>query len=111
MTDKRGSTARGQLPSAGRAVFIALGRVRHGQLEIAVPGGQRFSFLGTLPGPCAWLELRDWEVCTDVLRSGSLGFAEAYIAGRCVTPDLTALLTLAALNRFDLEGAPCAPTF
>jgi cyclopropane-fatty-acyl-phospholipid synthase len=45
------------------------------------------------------IHLQDWEVASDVLRAGQLGFAEAYLQGRWHTPDLPAVLTLAALNR------------
>jgi len=94
-----------RMPRAARVLFSVLSRLQHGRLEIVGPGGQRFCFPGGLPGPDARLELRDWEVCSRILLAGDIGFAEAYLDGRWVTPDLTALLTLAAVNRRVLEGA------
>jgi cyclopropane-fatty-acyl-phospholipid synthase len=74
-------------------------------LEIVAPSGQSFSFPGALPGPDASLELQDWEVCGEILRRGDIGFAETYLAGLWSTPDLTAILSVAALNNGALEEA------
>jgi cyclopropane-fatty-acyl-phospholipid synthase len=95
----------GGVPGPARALFAILSRLRYGRLEIVVPGGQRFSFPGALPGPDALLELQDWRVCGEILRRGDIGFAEAYLAGRWSTPDLTAVLSVAALNNGALEEA------
>ena len=95
----------GSVPRAARVLFSVLTKLRHGRLEMVAPGGQRFSFPGALPGPDACIELADWDVCRDILRAGDIGFAEAYLAGRWVTPDLTAVLSVAALNHGALEQA------
>jgi cyclopropane-fatty-acyl-phospholipid synthase len=92
-------------PSAARMLFAVLARLRFGQLKVTGPGGQSFSFPGAMPGPDAVLALDDWGVCDDILRKGDIGFAEAYMDGRWSTPDLAALLTLAALNHDALEEA------
>ena len=86
-------------------LFSILSRLRYGRLEIVAPGGQSFSFPGALPGPDATLELQDWEVCGEILRRGDIGFAETYLAGRWTTADLTAVLSVAALNTGALEEA------
>jgi len=88
-----------------RMLFSVLSRLRHGRLQVISPGGQTFSFPGELPGPDASLQLADWGVCDDILRSGDIGFAETYLQGRWGTPDLTGLLTLAALNHSALDDA------
>jgi cyclopropane-fatty-acyl-phospholipid synthase len=44
-------------------------------------------------------------VCGDILRGGDIGFAEAFLTGRWITPDLTAVLTVAALNHAAFEQA------
>jgi len=95
----------GIVPRPARVLFAILSRLRYGRLEIVAPGGQSFSFPGALPGPDASLKLNDWDVCGEILRSGDIGFAETYLAGRWVTPDLTAVLSLAALNTGALEDA------
>ncbi len=93
------------VPRPARALFAMLSHLRYGRLEIVAPGGQGFSFPGALPGPDATLELRDWGVCSQLLRHGDIGLAQTYVAGRWTTPDLAAVLTLVALNDGALEGA------
>jgi cyclopropane-fatty-acyl-phospholipid synthase len=51
------------------------------------------------------LTLADWQVCSDILSRGDIGLAEAYIAGRVATEDLTQLLLLAAMNEKAIEEA------
>ena len=95
----------GSVPQPARVLFSILSRLRYGRLEIVAPGGQSFSFPGALPGPDATLKLQDWEVCGEILRRGDIGFAETYLAGRWTTADLTATLSVAALNTGALEEA------
>jgi cyclopropane-fatty-acyl-phospholipid synthase len=94
-----------KLPRAARILFAVLAGLRHGHLEVVTPDGQRLRFAGAQPGPRATFALRDWSVCAEILRSGDIGFARAWLARRWETPDLAALLTLAAVNRAALEGA------
>lgn len=91
------------VPRAGHLLLSLLARMRHGRLDLVVPGGQVFSFAGDLPGPDAAIHLGDWQVFDEVRRSGDVGFAQAYLDGRWQTPDLRALLELIALNRAVLE--------
>ncbi len=93
------------VPRSSRVLLSLLARLQHGTLKLVSPGGQTFSFPGELPGPDAELRLFDWGVFAEVMRSGDIGFAEAYIDGRWDTPDLAALLLLAAMNRAVLEKA------
>ena len=92
-----------RVPRTGRLLLSLLARLRHGRLDLVVPGGQVFSFAGDLPGPEAAIHLGDWRVFDEVRRSGDVGFAEAYLDGRWQTPDLRALLELIAVNRAVLE--------
>lgn len=87
------------IPSGARMLFGALTRLRVGQLSVHCPDGQSRLFAGERAGPHADIELADWTVCDEVLRSGDIGFAEGFLCGRWRTGDLTALLTLVALNR------------
>ncbi len=93
------------IPRVGRVLLSLLSRLRHGRLEFIGPDGQRFLFQGDMPGPDACLKIHDWNVCTAVLRSGDLGFAEAFVSSKWETSDLPALLELAATNRGVLEMA------
>ena len=92
-----------RVPRTGRVLLSLLARLRHGRLDLVVPGGQVFSFAGDLPGPDATIHLEDWQVFDEVRRSGDVGFAQAYLDGRWQTPDLHALLELVAINRAVLE--------
>ncbi|MBK7531093.1 cyclopropane-fatty-acyl-phospholipid synthase family protein [Piscinibacter sp.] len=92
-------------PAAARAVFRLLQRLRHGSLDLQMPDGSSAHFGNKSDdGPRAALRLRNWNVCSAVLRSGDIGFAESYIAGDWTTPDLTVLLTLFIANRDEVEA-------
>ena len=91
----------------GVGVLLAiLGRLQVGRVDLIAPDGRLYVFTGrVVPEPQATLRLRDWGVCADILRSGDIGFAESYLEARWDTPDLTRLLTVAALNHQALESA------
>ena len=91
------------VPRSGRLLLSLLARLRHGRLNLVVPGGQAFSFAGDLPGPDATIYLGDWQVFDEVRRSGDVGFAETYLDERWQSPDLGALLELITINRAVLE--------
>jgi cyclopropane-fatty-acyl-phospholipid synthase len=90
---------------AARFLLKLLQRLRIGRLDLIGPDGVPRTFSSGFTGPHAMLRLHDWEVCADIVRSGDIGFAEAFMAGRWDAPDLTALLELAAANHASLERA------
>jgi cyclopropane-fatty-acyl-phospholipid synthase len=90
-------------PFAARVVLAILGNLTHGHLVVGLPDGSRREF--GRGGPTAAIEIRDWATFGDILRSGDVGFGEAYIAGRWHTPDLAGLLTLFASNREAIDRA------
>jgi len=92
-----------QAPAAARTVFKLLAHMKTGSLDVQWPDGT-MTHVG-LPGgePRAAVRLHDWRVCAQVLRSGDIGFAEAYIAGDWTTPDLTALMRVLIANREQIE--------
>lgn len=93
------------MPRAGRILFSLLSRLHCGRIELTTPEGERLVFNGQAPGPDASLSISDWAVCDDILKSGDIGFAEAFLSGRWQTADLSALLEVAARNRAALERA------
>ena len=93
------------IPRSARILLALLSRLDQGRLELRGPGNERFVFEGRIPGPVATLEINDWSVCSDTLKSGDIGFAEAYVAEKWQTRDLVALLELAVRNRSVLEAA------
>jgi len=90
-------------PAAVHAVLRLLGRIEHGALTVQPPDGGQFRF-GRPGGRHAAIRLRDWDVCVRALKSGDIGFAEAYIDGQWTTPDLAGLLELLLLNRDAIES-------
>ena len=102
MTDRTQPRAE---PAAARWMFKLLSQLRCGKITLHGPDGRAQEFSGPKPGPHASLTLADWQVCSDILSRGDIGLAEAYIAGRAKTDDLTQLLLLAAMNEQAIEEA------
>lgn len=96
------------LPRAARTLLSLLERLQVGTLDLQGPDGlqRRYGHPGCDgQAPRAALRLKDWAVCEQVLRSGDVGFGEAYIQGQWSSPDLPALLRLLLANRDRLEDA------
>jgi len=89
---------RGAFLSAFVLQRILSSRLPHGTLTITTPSGTRVANPGTLPGPDAELILNNWRALRRLLFGGDLGLAEAYVDGDWDSPDLAALIELAALN-------------
>jgi cyclopropane-fatty-acyl-phospholipid synthase len=81
-----------------------LAALEAGRLVVVTPTGQRHTFEGPHPGPDARLEIRDWAAIGAMVRRAEIGLFEAWRDGLLATPDMTALLTLLAVNRRALEG-------
>lgn len=69
-----------------------------GSLEVRLPSGQSFTYQAPLRGPSAVLVLHRWRALRRMVFKGDLGFADGYMDGDWSTPDLTALIELAAHN-------------
>ncbi|MSP29621.1 MAG: class I SAM-dependent methyltransferase [Acetobacteraceae bacterium] len=80
-------------------------QVTHGQLLIHTPGGEVIHRVGPHSGPSAALVLHRWRAVRRLLAAGDIGFAESYMAGDWSTPDLTALIELAARNHASLYAS------
>jgi len=91
-------------PFAARQVLRLLQGLGHGNLTLHTPDGEQLHF-GPRDAPGAVLRLHDWRVFAAVLKSGDVGFGEAYMAGEWSSPDLPALLRLLMANREQLERA------
>ena len=77
---------------------ILSSRLQQGSLTITTPSGMRVANPGTNPGPDAELTLHNWRALRRLLFGGDLGLAEAYLDGDWDSPNLAALIELAALN-------------
>ena len=92
------------VPAAGR-LFVALAeRLRCGFLRLVTPDGE--IQIGDMTSPLrADLRIFDWRACARIMRSGDVGFAEAYRDRWVDTSNLTLLLRLAIANAATLEQA------
>ena len=80
------------------ALLLAAQRIEIGRLEIVLPGGASRIFQGAVEGPSAKLIVRHRRAARRLMFGGNVGFAEAYMDGDWDTPDLAAVLELAARN-------------
>ncbi len=92
------------LPQAAKRVMALLARLKVGTLTLYGPDGAAHVF-GNHQAPFATLHIQRWEVCAAVLKSGDIGFAEAYMDGDWATPSLADLLRLFIANRREIESA------
>ena len=92
-------------PAAASAVFAMLRRLQVGTLDVQLPDGSQARFgSGAASEPHAAVRLHNWKLCSAVLRSGDIGFAETFIAGDWAASDLVALLQLVIANRKAMES-------
>ncbi len=80
-----------------------LERIDTGRITLTTPDGKTRTFEGGREGDSASIEIYDWQVISNLIRKGDIGFAEDYRAGRWETDNLTALTTLGLINRSALD--------
>jgi cyclopropane-fatty-acyl-phospholipid synthase len=74
-----------------------------GTLTIVTPDGTRATRRTDQPGPDATLVLHRWRTLRRLLFDGDVGFAEAYIDGDWSSPDVSAVIEIAARNHAGLS--------
>ncbi len=84
---------------AVRAALAAAARIRIGQLVVVMPDGEQHVFGDARAGRRAELHVHDRRAATRILLHGETGAGEAYVDAMWSSPDLEALIELAALNR------------
>ncbi|GAB4039188.1 MAG: cyclopropane-fatty-acyl-phospholipid synthase family protein [Rubrivivax sp.] len=89
-------------PAAARTILRLLQRLQVGTLDLQMPDGSQARF--GQGAPHGAIRLKDWSVCAAALRSGDIGFAEAFIDGRWTSPDVVALLKVFLANREAFES-------
>jgi cyclopropane-fatty-acyl-phospholipid synthase len=99
------STARHRRGAGPWGMLLArlIRRIEVGRLTVVLPSGVRLDHPAAKPGPEAVLVLARWRAMRRLLVDGDVGFAEAYVAGDWSSPDLTALIELAAANGSRLD--------
>ena len=90
---------------AWRVALSGARRIRFGRLTVVLPDGTRrvFGDAGAAPEDQAQIEIHDGEALVRLLIGGDTGGGEAYMDGLWSSPDLAALLRLAARNRESLS--------
>lgn len=91
------------MPWHAKVVLNLLNRLEYGQLEIETPSNEILFFYGKQDGHHAHIKIYDWTVCERALKSGDIGFCEAYIDQLWDSKDLLALLRLLLQNRRIIE--------
>jgi cyclopropane-fatty-acyl-phospholipid synthase len=92
------SVAQDSMPAAAKRLLGLLERLQHGTLSVHLPDGTDRRF-GNQQAPFASIQIHDWAVCTETLKSGDIGFAEGYMRGDWTSPSLTDLLRVMIRNR------------
>ena len=82
---------------AARLSRVLFSRVHTGRLTIVTPSGIRLSH-GSSNGPEGIVILRNWRMLRRLFLQGDIAAAESFIDGDWESPDLPALVELAALN-------------
>jgi cyclopropane-fatty-acyl-phospholipid synthase len=82
-----------------------LERLQCGTLTVVMPNGRAVTHCTHVAGPEAVLRLHRWRALLRLLGGGDTGFAAAYVDGDWCSPDLTALVELAARNQAQIPGA------
>lgn len=94
----RTSTEELRAPLALRALSPVLDRIDHGRVRVRWTDGRERVYGHDTEGPEVLVAVNHIRAARRLLTAGAMGFAEGYIAGDWDTPDLTALLDLAARN-------------
>jgi cyclopropane-fatty-acyl-phospholipid synthase len=85
--------------AARRVMLGAARRIRVGRLAVVLPDGSRRVYGDPSSAQSGELRVHDWTAAVRMLLGGEIGAGEAYMDGLWSSPDLPALLRVAALNR------------
>jgi cyclopropane-fatty-acyl-phospholipid synthase len=93
-------------PASARAALALLPRLQAGTLIVHTPDGTTHQASGAAhPDLHATLCVHDWSAFAATMRTGDIGFAEAFMSGQWTTPHLGDLLHLLLANRAVIEKA------
>jgi cyclopropane-fatty-acyl-phospholipid synthase len=85
--------------AAWRVGLAAAERIQVGCLTVVLPDGSSRVFGDAADIDHAMIRIHDWQALVQLLVRGETGAGEAYMDGSWSSPDLTALIRLAARNR------------
>jgi len=92
-----------KLPQVAKRVLSILKNLKVGSLKLITPEGSTLYF-GTTQAPVACISVHSWDALTATLKSGDIGFAEAYMSNLWTSDDLPGLLRLFIANRNAIES-------
>jgi cyclopropane-fatty-acyl-phospholipid synthase len=72
--------------------------MERGRLVFVFPDGTKVDCRGAQPGPEATIVIHDMRALRRLLFSGDVAFAESFIQGEWTSPDVSAIIEIAALN-------------
>ncbi len=99
----RGSTVPSVMArTARRAILASASRIRVGLLRVSLPDGSHRTYGEPGSATVAEVSVHDERAFWAMLTGGEVGAGEAYMEGWWSSPDLAAVLRLAALNRGDM---------
>jgi cyclopropane-fatty-acyl-phospholipid synthase len=87
-----------------RLALKLAGLIRAGHLMLTLPDGSMHRFGGQHPGPEAHVTLHSPRAIRRIAFGGSLGWAEAYLDGEWSSPDIRAVMALAAANEREWDA-------
>lgn len=90
------------LPAKAQIALRSLVKLRFGIITLQVPDGRRATIKGKAAGPEATLIIHNWDFVHKALTNATIGLGESYIDGDWESPDVTALLSVLAVNQ-DVE--------
>lgn len=90
--------ASGGLGLAAFALRKILAAMERGRIIFVLPDGTKVDCRGARPGPEATVILHDMRALRRLLFGGDVAFAESFIQGEWSSPDLSAIIEIAALN-------------
>ncbi len=86
--------------------FLAklMARLARGRLTVVTPDGAVLVQQAPEPGPDAMIVLKRWRAIRRLVLQSDIGFARAYCDGDFSSPDMTAVIELAAVNDHTLRA-------
>jgi len=86
-----------------RLALKLVSAIRCGTINIVLTDGTHHRISASHPGPEATVILRSGLAIRRLIAGGTIGWAEAYIDGQWETPDLRAVMAIAAVNEAELR--------
>ncbi|MCE7997971.1 MAG: class I SAM-dependent methyltransferase [Rhodobiaceae bacterium] len=93
------------IPWPARSVLKAASSLGYGQLTVRLPDGRELVFRGEKEGTVANISITSYKFAWPIALNGSIGAAEAFLAGHWESDDIVAVLELFAENRSVFTGA------